>query len=150
MKNKKEEINKEEEIIFPEIKELKKKKFRKVNLEKINLNTSPINISFVREDYNEYSNLGLKRKTRFKTFSIIAGIIITILILFFILRGKSHHQNKIEEINNKNNNLSDINNFKSSNFNNSNSSSLFSSVNAVNSSSSLSLNNTSPTKSSQK
>ena len=114
MINKKKVRNDKEEIASLTENALKKKKFRKIALQKINLGTKPINISFPKYEFLEYTNLSESKKKRIKIFSIIAVVII-IMIVLLILMGKFHHQNN-NELSDNNNLVENINQNSTLNF----------------------------------
>ena len=84
----------------------RKKKGKKIALENIDLGTKPINISLSKYDFLNYYNLSPSMKNRIKMIAILS-VVIVILFILLILKGKFHQSNI--EINENNNNKLVIN-----------------------------------------
>ena len=81
----------------------RKKKGKKIALENIDLGTKPINISLSKYDFLNYYNLSPSMKNRIKMIAILS-VVIVVLFILLILKGK-FHQSNIEISENNNNNF---------------------------------------------
>ena len=81
----------------------RKKKGKKIALENIDLGTKPINISLSKYDFLNYYNLSPSMENRIKMIAILS-VVIVVLFILLILKGK-FHQSNIEISENNNNNF---------------------------------------------
>ena len=141
--------DKEEIISLTDNKEIKKKKFKKINLQNVNVGTKPIGIFSSKYDFFNLSTTGSKIKAKIRLLLFIPVILIVFIVLF-VLRGKFHKQKSdmtenLQEIQNATNitNITNINNINNItlNLNSSLSSSISVNISSKGNSSSLSSSN---------